>query len=82
MNNLCPIGYTPLLYITACGLFVLFTRYIALAIMKLILVCERPAVEPFLPDMVRTKCSGIARRSKSLQNMLCCVLRTSARSCR
>lgn len=28
-------------------------RYVVLAIMKVILVCERPAVEPFLPDMVR-----------------------------
>lgn len=33
-------------------------RYIVLAIMKVVLVCERPAVEPFLPDMVRTTFNG------------------------
>ncbi|CAM9284004.1 unnamed protein product, partial [Ectocarpus fasciculatus] len=28
------------------------TRYVVLAVMKVILVCERPAVEPYLPDML------------------------------
>lgn len=28
------------------------TRYVVLTLMKVILVCERSALEPFLPDMV------------------------------